>query len=460
MPTLPVVSIVGRPNVGKSSLFNRILKQKVAVVDDTPGVTRDRNYKETSWSGYHFTVVDTGGLIPTSKESIPSEIHKQVDIAIRESSAIIFLVEAQTGPTDLDLLIARQLMKACPEKVILTANKAESEEAGIEASGHFALGCGDPFPISALHGKGTGDLLDEVCLLLKQKFPQTSSLQKDTALNIAIVGRPNSGKSSLVNKLLKNERMIVDDAPGTTRDAIDSILTYNNLQIRLIDTAGLRKKTQVHDNTEYYCNMRAIGSIRKCDVCVLLIDTTMKLGEQDLKILKHTIINRKGMIVCWNKWDLVDKDSKTFDSLVAEAKKTYREIKYVPMLSVSALTGQRVANVIDMAFEVKQRMVRRIKPFRLRDDFFEWVKIHPHPYMAPKEIRFLGIKQLNAEHPHFNIFCTNPSSVAPSYKRFLINKMQDTYDFSGCPIALTFKTAGLKKRGKENTGNNSSEKEF
>ena len=186
----------------------------------------------------------------------------------------------------------------------------------------------------------------------------------------------------------------------------------------------------------------------------------MKLGEQDLKILKHTITNRKGMIICWNKWDLVDKDSKTFDSLVAEAKRTYKEIKNIPMLSVSALTGQRVANIIDMAFEVKQRMVKRIKPSRLRDDFFEWVKTHPHPYIAPKDVRFLGIKQKYAEHPHFNIFCTNPSSFAPSYKRFLINKMQDTYDFSGCPIALTFKTAGLKKRGKENTGNNSSEKEF
>ena len=459
VPPLPVVSIVGRPNVGKSSLFNRILKEKVAVVDDAPGVTRDRNYKDTSWSGCNFTVVDTGGLIPTSKDSIPSEIHKQVDIAIKESSAIIFLVEAQTGPTDLDLLIARQLMKECPEKVILAANKAESEEAGIEASRHCALGCGDPFPISALHGKGIGDLLDKVCLLLTQNIPGAGSLQKDTSLAIAIVGRPNSGKSSFVNKLLNNDRMIVDDVPGTTRDAIDSVLTYNNMQIRLIDTAGLRKKAQVHDNIEYYCNMRAIDSIRKCDICVLLIDTTLKLGEQDLKILKHTIKNRKGMVICWNKWDLVDKDSKTFDALVAEAKKTYKEIKYVPMVSVSALTGQRVAHVIDMALEIKRHMVRRIKPSQLRDNFFDWVKTHPHPYVAPRDVRFLGIKQIYAEHPHFNIFCTNPKSVAPSYRRFLINKLQDTYGYSGCPIALTFKTAGLKKRGKENTGSDSSERE-
>lgn len=457
---LPVVSIVGRPNVGKSSLFNRILKQKIAVVNDTPGVTRDRNYKKTSWNDCNFTVVDTGGLIPTSKENIPSEIHKQVDVAIRESSVIIFIVDAQTGPTDSDLLIARQLMRVCPEKVILAANKSESKEAGIEVSRHCALGCGDPFSISALHGKGIGDLLDTVCQLLKQKTPQTKLLQKDVALNLAIVGRPNSGKSSFVNKLLKNERMIINDAPGTTRDAIDSFLIYNNSLIRLIDTAGLRKKAQVHDNTEYYCNMRAIDSIRECDICVLLIDTTIKMGEQDMKILKQTNKNRKGIIICWNKWDLINKDSKTFDSLAAETKKMYKELKHIPMVSISTLTGQRVPNVIDIAFEVKQRLVRRIKPSRLRDDYFNWVKEHPHPYISPKDVRFLGIKQIYADHPHFNIFCTNPKSVVPSYKRFLINTMQDTYDFSGCPIALSFKKAGLKKRGKDDTDNNSSEKEF
>lgn len=460
MPILPVVSIVGRPNVGKSSLFNRILKQKVAVVNGSPGVTRDRNYKETSWCGYTFNIVDTGGLIPTSRENIPSEIHKQVNIAIQESTVIIFLVEAQTGPTDLDLLIAKQLMRECPEKVILVANKAESGEACIEASKNLALGCGDPFPISALHGNSVGDLLDKVCVLLTKSALNMTPLQKDTALNIAVVGRPNSGKSSFVNKLLKNDRMIVDDAPGTTRDSVDSIMTYNNLKIRIIDTAGLRKKAQVHNNTEYYCNLRALDSIKRCDICVLLIDTINKLGEQDLKILKHTVRNKKGMVICWNKWDIVEKDFKTFDTLVAEAKKTYKEIHSVPMISISALTGLRVLNVIDIALQVKERMVKRIKPSELREEFFHWVKVYPHPFKSNKEVRFLGIKQLYADYPHFNIFCTNPNNVVISYKRFLVNKMQETYDFSGCPMVLNFKPAGHQGRGKEKTRNDLSEKGF
>ena len=460
MPPLQIVSIVGRPNVGKSSLFNRILKQKVAVVNGSPGVTRDRNYKETSWSGYTFDLVDTGGLIPTSKENIPSEIQKQVTIAIQESTVIIFLVDAQTGPTDLDLLIAKQLKRTCAEKVIVVANKAEAKDAYIEASKHLALGCGAPFPISALHGSGVGDLLDKVNALLTKSDLTLTPLQKDTALNIAVIGRPNSGKSSFVNKLLNNDRMIVDNLPGTTRDSIDSILVYNNQKVRIVDTAGLRKKTQVHDDTEYYCNLRALDSIKRCDICVLLIDTTNKLGEQDLKILNHTIKNRKGMVVCWNKWDIMEKDLKTFDTLVAEAKKTCKDIHYVPMISISALTGQRVLNVIDIAFGVKERMVKLIKPSKLREEFFGWVKVHPHPFKSSKEVRFLGIKQLSSDYPHFNIFCTNPGNVVLSYKRFLANKMQETFDFSGCPMTFHFKPAGVQGRDRGKTKNDLSEKEF
>ncbi len=456
----PIVSIVGRTNVGKSSLFNRIIKNRIAIVEDSPGVTRDRNYHASSWCGISFMLVDTGGLIPTSKESIPTEIHKQVDIAIEESTAIIFLVEALPGPTDIDLLIAQRLRKNCPEKVILTVNKTESQEAANEAHRHISLGCGDYFPISAIHGKGIGDLLDRVCEILKEQTYPEESLQEQVDLSLAVVGRPNAGKSSLINKLLNDERMIVDDIPGTTRDAIDSILTYNTLRIRLIDTAGLRKKNQVHNDVEYYSNLRALGSIRRCDICILLIDTKYGIGEQDLKICSHVIKHKKGLVICWNKWDLIEKDSKTFDRLVAETKKTYREAQYTPMTAISALSGQRVTTIIDNALQIKEVMKKRIKPSELRGNFFSWIKTYPHPYFSSsKEVRFLGIKQIPTEYPHFTFFCTNPVSIVPSYRRFLMNKFQETYDFSGCPIVLTFKPAGKSFRKREHSPDNNSEKE-
>ncbi len=459
MSVLPVVSIVGRPNVGKSSLFNRILNRRIAVVDDTPGVTRDRNYFETSWGGHDFNIVDTGGLMPTSRESIPAEIDAQVAIAIEESTAIIFLVEAQPGPTDLDLLIAKQLRKKCQGKIILTVNKSESQEARNEAHRHVSLGCGDPMPISALHGMGVGDLLDKVCSVISQNKKQEEPQEEELVLSLAVIGRPNAGKSSFVNKLLNDNRMIVNDAPGTTRDAIDSAMTYKDMRIKLIDTAGLRKKAQVHNDIEYYSNLRALGSVRRCDICVLLIDSTRKLGEQDLKIVSHVIKQKKGLVICWNKWDIIEKDEKTFDTFVSEAKRTYMEIHFAPMISISALTGQRVTGVLDIAVEVKNRMKKRVKPSELRDNLFSWIKVHPHPFISSKQVRFLGIKQVDANYPAFSFFCSNPENIVPSYKRFLINKFQETYNYSGCPIIFYFKSAGRPGKKEINKSSVIAEKE-
>jgi GTP-binding protein len=437
---LPVVSIVGRPNVGKSSLFNRVLRRRVAVVDDTPGVTRDRNYMETEWNGLIFYLVDTGGLVPKAKESIPAEINKQVDIAIEESNAVIFIVDGQTGPADLDLLIARHLRKHSAEKVILVANKTESKFAIYDLGALMKLGLGEPIAVSALHGKGVADMLDAVTLIIKKSISEKKvPLDRSVDLSIAILGRPNAGKSSLVNKLLKDDRMIVDDVPGTTRDAIDSYLTLNGKSIRIIDTAGLRKKAQVHNEIEYYCNLRALDSLMRCNVCVLLIDTPQKLGEQDMKILKHAIKQRKGCIVCWNKWDIMEKESKTFDHLVAETREKYMEMQNMPMLAISALTGQRVNTIIDLAFTIKEKMAVRVKTSELKEAFFSWVRVHPHPFNPPKENRFLGIKQLPAPYPHFLVFCTDPENILPVYKRFIINKMHETYDFSGCPLIVDFR---------------------
>lgn len=440
---LPVVSIVGRPNVGKSSLFNRILRRRIAVVDDRSGVTRDRNYMESSWNGVSFNIVDTGGMDPSTKEVIPKEINKQVKMAMEESAAIIFLVESLTGPTDIDMMIARQLRKNS-KRVIIASNKSESREAELEAVQHLSLGLGDPVIISALHGKGVGDLLDAAVEVIQREGDKL--IKKISAdLSIAVIGRPNAGKSSIVNKLLNDDRMIVTDIAGTTRDAVDTFLEHKGRRIKIIDTAGMRKKAQVDDDVEYYANLRALGSIKRADICILLIDTNFDIGEQDLKIIAHIVKLKKGLVLAWNKWDLMEKDTKTFDNLVKETRKKFMELKYTPMISISALTGQRVDKVLDIAFEVKAKMEKQIQPALLRESLYTWTKMKPHPFIDSKQVRFLGIKQAKTEYPHFTFFCSYPENIVPSYKRFLVNKFQNKFDFSGCPVVFDFKNAARPK---------------
>ena len=340
MLSKPVVSIVGRPNVGKSSLFNRIIGKRIAVVDDFAGVTRDRNYYSAQWSGVPFLIVDTGGLIPNVHEAMPEAIHDQVNIAIKESDVVLFMVDAGTGPTDLDLLVAKQLRRIS-ERVILVVNKAESSSVIFDLDSFRSLGIGTPHPISALHGKGVADLLDLVLEIISRE-PTEPVEEAEPDLKLTIIGRPNAGKSSLVNKLLGQNRMIVDDKPGTTRDAIDSELEYNGRRVTLIDTAGLRKRARVKQDMEYYSNLRALSSIERCDVCVLMVDVNGEIGVQDLRILKRVIEMHKGVLLCWNKWDLKEKDHRTFDQLVEETRREFMELRWVPMLSISALTGQRV----------------------------------------------------------------------------------------------------------------------
>ena len=440
MARLPIVSIVGRPNVGKSSLFNRIVGRRLAVVDDMAGVTRDRNYGEAMWSTNKFMIVDTGGLMPESKESIPQSINRQVEAAIEESAAIIFLTDATTGPTSSDLAVAKMLRKKCPEKVVLAVNKAESPSMINEVPMQIRLGLGEPFAVSAIHGQGIGDLLDSVMDIVR-KNKERKPIHRSADLALAIIGRPNAGKSSLVNKLLNDERMIVDDVAGTTRDAIDSYLSYEGKTIRIIDTAGLRKKSSVSANVEYYSNLRALDSVSRSDVCALIVDTSNRLGEQDFKILAQVLKQKRGAVLVFNKWDIIEKDHKTFDQLVADTRKHFMETKYIPILSMSALTGQRVRTVIETALEVKERMTKRLPPAEMRDAFFAWIKEKPHPYQPGPErnVRFLGIKQTSAVHPHFVVFCINPEAVLPAYRRFLVNQFQDTYDFAGCPVVFEFK---------------------
>ncbi|MDG5813460.1 ribosome biogenesis GTPase Der [Chitinispirillales bacterium ANBcel5] len=444
MATKQIVSIVGRPNVGKSSLFNRIIGRRIAVVDDFPGVTRDRNYYNASWNDKEFTLVDTGGLIPNLHESLPEAIHDQVDIALKESSVVIFLVEAGTGITDLDLLVAKQLRRTSAEKTILAVNKAESLNITYELDSFRSLGLGTPMAISALHGNGVADMLDKAADMLKVSSEEADDFH-DTELKLTIVGRPNAGKSSTVNKLLKENRMIVDSIPGTTRDAVDSQMQYKDKTVVLIDTAGLRKKSHVKKDIEYYSNLRALDSIKRCDICVLIVDVTTGIGVQDMRILRKVQEKRKGLLLVWNKWDVYEKDHKTFDHLAAEVRNQFKELRFVPMISVSALSGKRITQILDRALSVKERMVKKVGKGEFENTVFEWMRAHPHPLDPAKPVRILGAKQVNAPSPVFRFYATNPDHVSPSYERFLIKRIQEKYDFAGCPVALEFRPIRSKQ---------------
>jgi GTP-binding protein len=442
MPLLPIVSIVGRPNVGKSCLFNRILGKRVAVVDDFSVVTRDRNYRNTIWNNCAFSLVDTGGLVPASKDTMAQDIEKQVAIACTEADAILFLVDAKNGVTGTDLAIAHRLRRMERGRVFLVINKSESRQVQFDLGSFMQLGLGEGHAVSALHGYGVGDLLDAVCKLLKRtagkRAKPDNMPDEEGMLRVAVVGRPNAGKSSLVNKLIGSDRMIVRPDPGTTRDSIDSSMEYKGAKIALIDTAGLRKKGTVGHDIEYYCNLRAIASIERCQIAVLLIDAPNGLGEQDLKIVKQIVDMKKGMLVCFNKWDLQTKTHTTFDHLVADTRREYMEFHHVPMLSISAKTGQRVTSVLDRVLEIHKRMTTRIDEKELWALMRGWIEVHPHPITTNKRVVISGCRQGQAPYPLFLIHSTNPRIAIPSYKRYFANKIYETYDFDGCPVIVEF----------------------
>ena len=457
---IPVIAIVGRPNVGKSSLFNRILGRCAAVVDDVPGVTRDRNYRPFLWQDRRFLLVDTGGMVMSEKEMLHRSVNAQIDQAVAEAAAVLFVVEAGCGITAEDEHMARLLRKKAADKTILIVNKAESPRHQHEMDVFLNLGLGKPWPVSALHGSNVAEVLDEVAERIGcsnaapgEQPPESG----DPPLRIAIVGRPNVGKSSFVNKLLGRDRMIVDDEAGTTRDSVDSEMEYNGRRVVLIDTAGLRKKSHIKQDLEYYFNLRAIRSIERCDVCVVVVDATGEIGVQDLRIVGKALEMRKGMLLAFNKWDAVEKNHKTFDRLVADVKQQFQELRPLPMFAISALTGRRLTAVVDEAFKIKERMVRRLPSAEFEDTLFTWVRAHPHPAIPQKPVRFLGARQLEAPCPLFRIIATNHRKMADSYVRFLMNKIYDTYDFTGCPVVLEFR--GVTKPGRPAKPRYSAEKQ-
>jgi GTP-binding protein len=429
-----LVAIVGRPNVGKSTLFNRLTESRQAIVDETSGTTRDRQYGITEWGGQEFSLVDTGGWVVDSDDVFESEINKQVSIAIEEADVILFLVDVMNGLTDLDSGVGNMLRRS-KKPIILVSNKADNFNLHHQSAEFYALGLGDPVNISAINGGGTGDLLD----LIIAKFIKKSEEERlEDIPRIAIVGRPNAGKSSFVNVLMDEERNIVTNIAGTTRDSIYTRFDRFNMDFYLIDTAGIRKKGKVTEDLEYYSVIRSIKAIENSDVCVLMLDATQGIESQDLNIFSLIQKNRKGLVVCVNKWDLVENKEqiviKTFERAIRERLAPFTDF---PIVFASAVTKQRVLKVLETAKEVFVRRKTKIPTHKLNEVLLPIIEHTPPPSNKGKYIKIKYITQLpNTQVPTFVFFCNLPQWIKDPYKRFLENRIRDNWDLSGTPINI------------------------
>ena len=425
--SLPIVAIIGRPNVGKSSLFNRFLKRKIAVVDKTPGVTRDRNYAVCDWSGIHFRLVDTGGLDLGETDEFKKHIHDQATFAINEADLILFMVDARTGPTDLDVSIAKSLKKAI-SRTILVANKCDDEKLTAELYEFMGLGIGEPQPVSATLGLYVGDLLDKlVDELPKEKIEKDD---KEDVTRIAIVGRPNVGKSSFINKLIGEERLIVTPIAGTTRDAVDTPFEFEGKSYVLVDTAGLRRQYKVHDDIEFYTSIRTTRALENCHVAIVLIDINNDLGPEGLK---------RSVVIAVNKWDLIEKDSKTADEFTVETKDVLANHAYAPLIYISALTGQRLEKVIKIATEVYQNSCQRVATSQLNEFLEDVVRRKHPPARHGKYIKLLYATQTESQPPTFVFFSNLPKLIDKSYISYISNQLRKKFSFEGVPIRLKFR---------------------
>jgi len=426
-----IVAIVGRPNVGKSTLFNRLTESREAIVDETSGVTRDRNYGKAIWNGVEFSVIDTGGYVRHSDDIFEEEIRKQVHLAIEESDVILFLVDVLNGLTDLDDAVAEILRKSA-KKIFLVANKVDNYELQYDASIFYRLGLGDPYTISSANGSGTGDLLDAVV----DSFSKLTAEKIAELPRFAIIGRPNVGKSSLINILIGKEQNIVTPISGTTRDSIFSRYKKYSYDFYLVDTAGLRKKSKVSNNIEFYSVMRSIRAIEYSDVCLLMIDATRGIEAQDLSILNLVKKNRKGVVLLINKWDLVDKQTQTTKEYTRVIKSRIAPFQDVPIIYTSAITKQRVFKVLETAIEVYENRRKKIPTSRLNEIMLEAVKNHPPPGYKGKYIKIKYVTQLPTYSPSFAFFCNLPQYVREPYKRYLENKLRESFCFTGVPIQI------------------------
>ncbi len=432
--TKPVVALVGRPNVGKSTLFNRLIEEPLAIVEDVPGTTRDRIYADAEWGGRALTFIDTGGLLPDSEGDLLASVREQVQIAIAEAEIIIFLVDVKDGVTATDIEIA-QLLRRSNKPVLLAANKADNEERRRAAVDFYELGLGDPHPISALHGSGTGDLLDAVLRALPPQ-PREEPLE---GIKIAIVGRPNVGKSSLLNAVLGQERMIVDEQPGTTRDAVDSFTEWDGQSVTLIDTAGIRRRGRIVPGIERYSVIRALRAIQRADIVLLLLDATEGVAAQDAHIAGYVVEEGKGIVLVVNKWDLVDKDAYTMLDYAREIRRALKFISHSPLVFVSAVTGQRVGKAIDLALTVQQARSLRVPTAELNRLVRDAVSEHAPPSKRGKRLRIYYATQVGVAPPSFVLFVNDPELVHFTYRRYLENRLRGAFGFEGSPLRLSFR---------------------
>jgi GTP-binding protein len=433
---LPLVAIVGRPNVGKSTLFNRLLGKRDAIVDDVSGVTRDRNYGESDWAGKKFRLIDTGGYVPESSDLFESAIREQVEIAIEESDSIIFLLDFKAGLNPIDKIISNMLRQS-GKKYFVVINKVDNEIQKQALSEFYELGMEKIYNISALSGRQLGDLLDDIT----SDFPEIDETIEDPRLKIAIVGRPNVGKSSLTNALLGQERSIVTDIPGTTRDSIDSILKYYGEEIILIDTAGLRKKSKVQESIEFFSNIRTYKAIGECDVAIVLVDAKLGFESQDQKIIDEVIRWRKGLIIAVNKWDLIEKDQNTAQIFEKAIKQKLGTASFAPIIFISALTKQRIFKLIELSKQVEAERKKKIPTSQLNDEILPEIEKNPPPATKTgREVKIKYITQVGTHYPIFLFFTNYPNQVADHYKRFLENLLRRKYGFEGVPLTLSFKS--------------------
>lgn len=430
-----LVAIVGRPNVGKSTLFNRLTESRQAIVDGTAGTTRDRQYGKVEWNGREFSIVDTGGWVVNSDDIFEGEINKQVAVAIEQADEILFIVDAMNGVTDLDDHVAEILRKS-KKPVLLVANKVDNNEWMYNVPEFYSLGLGDPYPVSAVSGYGTGDLLDEIVTKLPE--PDNGGEELDEIPKFTIVGRPNAGKSSLINAFIGEDRHIVTDIAGTTRDSIYTRYNKYGFDFYLVDTAGIRKKQKVNEDIEYYSVIRSIRAIEASDVCILMIDATRGIEAQDANIFSLIQRNKKGLVVCVNKWDIAgdrsEKAQKHFEQAIRNKLAPFTDF---PVIFGSALTKQRIFKVIETAVEVYKNRRREISTSQLNKVMLEAIGAYPPPANKGKYIKIKYVTQLKgAQIPTFIFFCNLPQWVKEPYRRFLENKLRDTWDFNGTPVAI------------------------
>lgn len=431
----PIVAIVGRPNVGKSTLFNRIIGKRKAIVDDKPGITRDRNYETADWAGQQFAVIDTGGYLPEAKELMDMAIREQVEIAVDEADLVMLVVDVRNGITAIDEQIAHILLRSQRE-VLLAVNKIDDQRDEAELGQFYKLGLGDPAPVSAMTGRQSGDLLDIIVSKLKK---YAVSEEDDQRIKLAIIGRENVGKSSLVNTLLEKNRAIVTDIPGTTRDPIDSLLNYQKREYLLIDTAGLKKKAKIKENVLFYSNLRTYRSLQRADVVLYMVDVDTGVTRQDVSIIDEAAQLRKGIVLLLNKWDMIEKDTKTHEEFRRAVKERIGVLRYVPQVYISVLEKQRLFKALDVATAVYEERQKRIPTPELNDYFKAVIQKTSPPAAQGKEIKINYVTQIQNNPPLFAFYCNYPKLIVESYQRFIENKLRERFGFSGVPLLISFR---------------------